>query len=157
MERLVLAAVLVAAAALVAFVLRRRTATAPPTQAKWAVPVQLDRDDFAAREPPWLVAVFTSATCDSCVEAVAKAKVLASPQVGFQEIAYQDRRDLHTRYGVEAVPTIVMADAEGVVQASFVGVPSATDLWAALAQARSAESGGQDPYPSTGPPPTNDG
>jgi protein-disulfide isomerase len=137
-ERLILAAVLVAVAAAAAFVLRRRTATAPPTQAKWAVPTQLDRDDFASRELAWLVVVFTSATCDSCVEAVAKARVLASPQVGFQEVAYQDRKHLHTRYGVEAVPTIVMADAEGVVQASFVGVPSATDLWAALAEARSA-------------------
>lgn len=137
MERLLLAAVLVAVAAAAAFVLRRRTATAPPTQAKWAVPTQLDRDDFEARHLAWLVVAFTSATCDSCLEAVAKASVLASPQVGFQEVAYQDRKDLHTRYGVEAVPTIVMADADGVVQASFVGVPSATDLWAALAAARS--------------------
>jgi len=130
--------VLVAVAAGVAFVLRRRTGTAPPTQPRWAVPNQLDRDDFVAPERPWLVAVFTSATCDSCVEATTKGAVLASPQVGFQEIAFQDRKDLHDRYGVEAVPTIVMADAEGVVQASFVGVPSATDLWAALAQAREA-------------------
>lgn len=138
MERLLLAGVLVAMAAAAAFVLRRRTATAPPTQAKWAVPTQLDRDDFAARDLAWLVVVFTSATCDSCTEAVAKAAVLASPQVGFQEVAYQHDKDLHTRYGVEAVPTIVMADVEGVVQRSFVGVPSATDLWAALAEARSA-------------------
>lgn len=140
MERLLLAALLVAVAAGAAFVLRRRAATAPPTQAKWAVPTQLDRDDFTGGDHEWLVVVFTSATCDSCVEAVAKGRVLASPQVGFQEVAYQDRKDLHARYGVEAVPTIVMADAEGVVQASFVGVPSATDLWAALAEARSTAS-----------------
>jgi len=132
------AGVLVAVAAAAAFVLRRRTTTAPPTQAMWAVPSQLDRDDFEARDLAWLVVVFTSATCDSCAEAVAKAAVLASPQVGFQEVAYQDSKDLHTRYGVEAVPTIVLADAEGVVRRSFVGVPTATDLWAALADARSA-------------------
>ncbi|HUR17709.1 MAG TPA: hypothetical protein VMZ51_02080 [Acidimicrobiales bacterium] len=140
MERLALAAILMGVAAAAAFVLRRRAATAPPTQAKWAVPTQLDRDDFSAGELEWLVVVFTSATCDSCMEAVAKSQVLASPQVGFQEVTYQDRKDLHTRYGVEVVPTIVMADAQGVVQASFVGVPSATDLWAALAAARSAPS-----------------
>lgn len=138
MERLLLAAFLVIVAAGAAFLLRRRATTAPPTQAKWAVPTQLDRDDFAAADREWLVVVFTSATCDSCKEAVAKAMVLASPRVGFQEVAYQDRKDLHTRYGVEAVPTIVMADGEGVVQASFVGAPTATDLWAALAEARSA-------------------
>lgn len=140
MERLLLAALLVAVAAAVAFVLRRRATTAPPTQAKWAVPTQLDRNEFAEPDLDWLVVVFTSATCDSCKEAVAKARVLASPQVGFQEVAYQDRKDLHTRYGVEAVPTTLMADAEGVVQASFVGAPSATDLWAALAEARSTPS-----------------
>ncbi|HUP69508.1 MAG TPA: hypothetical protein VM142_06795 [Acidimicrobiales bacterium] len=137
MERLLLAALLVAVAAAVAFVLRRRATTAPPTQAKWAVPTQLDRNDFAEPDLDWLVVVFTSATCDSCKEAVAKGRVLASPQVGFQEVAYQDAKVLHTRYGVEAVPTTVMADAEGVVQASFVGAPTATDLWAALAEARS--------------------
>ena len=135
-----LAALLVAVAAAVAFVLRRRATTAPPTQAKWAVPTQLDRNDFADPHLDWLVVVFTSATCDSCKEAVAKGRVLASPQVGFQEVAYQDAKVLHTRYGVEAVPTTVMADAEGVVQASFVGAPTATDLWAALAEARSAPS-----------------
>lgn len=140
MERLVLAAGLVVLAAGAALVLRRRAATAPPTQARWAVPAQLDRDDFDARDLEWLVVVFSSATCESCLEATTKARVLASPQVGFQEIAYQDRKDLHTRYGVEAVPTTVLADAEGVVQASFVGGVTATDLWAALAQARSAAS-----------------
>lgn len=146
MERLLLAAVLVAVAAAAAFVLRRRAVTAPPTQAKWAVPAQLDRDDFAARDLDWLVVVFTSATCDTCIEAVAKARVLASPQVGVQDVAYQDRKDLHSRYGVEAVPTIVIAGADGIVQASFVGTPSATDLWAALAEARA------DP---DAPPPTD--
>lgn len=140
MDRLVLAAVLVVLAAGAAVVLRRRAATAPPTQAKWAVPTQLDRDDFEARHLEWLVVVFSSATCDSCIEAVAKARVLASSQVGFQEIAYQEGKDLHTRYGVEAVPTTLLADGEGVVQGSFVGSVTATDLWAALARARSASS-----------------
>ncbi len=140
MERFLLAAVLVVIAAGSAVVIRHRAATAAPTQAKWAVPTQLDRDDFESRDLEWLVVVFSSVTCDSCMEAVAKARVLASPQVGFQEIAYQDRRDLHTRYGVEAVPTTLLADGEGVVQASFVGSVTATDLWAALAQARTAAS-----------------
>lgn len=135
MQRLVIVAVLVALAVTVAFVLDRRR-PAPPTQPRWAVPTQLDRDDFADRARPWLVVVFTSATCESCERATAKAQVLRSPWVGYQEVSYQDAKDLHDRYAVEAVPTIVMADHEGVVRASFVGVPTATDLWAALAQAR---------------------
>ena len=48
----------------------------------------------------------------------------------------QARKDLHQRYAIEAAPTILIADHEGVVHASFVGTPSATDLWAAVAEAR---------------------
>ena len=151
MERLTVAAALVALAAAAALLLRRRR-PAPPTQPSWAVPVQLDRADFSGADRPWLVAVFTSSACASCQRATAKACVLASPQVVFEEIAYQDRKDLHERYGIEAVPTIVMADADGVVRKSFVGVPSATDLWAALAEARQP---GASPEPDLGQPKTS--
>ena len=133
--RLAVAAVLVVAAFIVAKVVERRRPD-PPTQPRWAVPTQLDRADFAEPAMPWLVVVFTSATCESCARATAKARVLASPEVAYQEVAWQDHPDLHERYSIEAAPTIVLADREGVVRASFVGVPSATDLWAAVAEAR---------------------
>ena len=145
-ERLIVAVVLVALAAGAAFLLRRRR-PAPPTQAHWPVPTQLDRQDFEGTDRSWLVAVFTSSACDSCQRATAKASVLASLQVAYQEVSYQQRKDLHERYGIEAVPTIVMADDEGVVRASFVGVPSATDLWAAMAEARQP---GTSPEPGLG-------
>lgn len=146
MERLVVAAVLVAVAVAVALLVRRRRPSAP-TQPRWAVPTQLDRRDFDGLGVPWLVVVFTSSGCDSCRRATEKAKVLASGAVSYQEVAYEDRKDLHRRYAVEAVPTIVMADGEGMVRASFVGVPSATDLWAALAEAREP---GTTPEPGLG-------
>ena len=148
MERLTVAVALIALAAAVAFLLRRRRSS-PPTQAHWPVPAQLDRRDFHGEQSPWLVAVFTSAACDSCQRATAKAAVLDSAQVAYQEVSYQERRDLHERYRVEAVPTTVMADPEGVVKASFVGVPSATDLWAAMAEARQP---GTSPEPDLGHP-----
>jgi hypothetical protein len=147
-ERLLIAAALVAAAVLVAFVVERRR-PAPPTQSHWAVPGQLDRQDFAGQDQPWLVAVFTSSVCESCARATAKASVLASPQVAYQDVSFQERPDLHQRYGIEAVPTIVVADPDGVVRASFVGVPTATDLWAALAEARKP---GASPEPGLGRP-----
>ena len=147
MERFVIAALLVAIGVVVAVVLERRR-PAPPTQSRWAVPTQLDRDDFADRgSVPWLVAVFTSSTCESCGRATAKAAVLASPVVAYEEVPYQSRKDLHERYHVEAVPCIVVADPEGVVRASFIGVPTATDLWAAVAEAREP---GSSPEPELG-------
>lgn len=135
MDRLIVAAVVVALAVMVAVVLDRRRPDAP-TQARWAVPSQLDRADFARPEAPWLVALFTSATCDSCAQVVAKAGPLESPDVAVQEVDFAVRADLHRRYGIDAVPCIVVADAEGVVRASHIGPATATDLWATLAEVR---------------------
>jgi hypothetical protein len=133
MDRLVLAAILVVVAVAVAWVLRRRR-PAPPTQPRWPVPGQVDRADFDRPDAPWLVAVFTSATCQSCEDVLAKASVLASEQVAVQDVSFQTRKDLHRRYSIEAAPTIVVADRDGVVQASFVGPPSTTELWATMAE-----------------------
>jgi hypothetical protein len=146
-ERVVVALVLIAVAVAVAVVLERRK-PAPPTQPKrWDVPTQLDRDDFEGRDRAWLVAVFTSSTCESCERVLPKAAVLASAEVAVVDVPYQSRKDLHARYGVDVVPTLVVADPEGVVRASFVGVPTATDLWAAVAEAREP---GSSPEPDLG-------
>ncbi|CAN5490800.1 hypothetical protein BH20ACT2_BH20ACT2_17780 [soil metagenome] len=128
--------VLAAAAIVVAVVVERRRRPDPPTQPTWAVPAQLDRADFASPEVPWLVVVFSSTTCLSCGATWEKARHLASPAVAVQEVEVGARRDLHDRYGIEAVPTVVVADADGVVRASFLGPPTATDLWAAVAEVR---------------------
>jgi hypothetical protein len=137
-ERVLLAAVVVVVAVVVAVILERRRPEAP-TQGNWAVPAQLDRADFARPDAPWLVAVFTSATCASCAKAVEQAKVLASDSVAVDEAEVKARPDLHRRYHIDAVPIIVVADAEGVVRTSFTGPPSATDLWAAVATVRDGE------------------
>ncbi len=135
MERLLVAAVVVAIAAVVAVLVERRRPQ-PPTQGQWPVPTQLDRTDFERPDAAWLVVVFSSATCDSCADAVAKSRALASDAVVVEEVEATARADIHRRYSIQAVPTVVVADAEGVVKASFVGPPSATDLWAAVAEAR---------------------
>ena len=134
------AVVLVLAAVAVAVVLDRRRPPAP-TAARWVVPSKVDRLDFSRPEAPWLVAVFSSATCASCAAVVAKARPLESDEVAVEEVEYGARRDLHRRYGVDAVPCIVVADAGGVVRASFIGPATATDLWATLADLRDKSDG----------------
>ena len=52
------------------------------------------------------------------------------------EVEAGARPDLHRRYRIEAVPITVVADRAGVVRASFIGPATATDLWAAVADAR---------------------
>ena len=140
-ERLVIAVLVVAVAALVAVMLERRRPQAP-TQGRWTAPTQLDRADFERPTVPWLVAVFTSAACQTCAQAMAKAQALASDEVAVQEVEVKARPDLHRRYAIDAVPITVVADSEGVVRRSFVGPATATDLWAGVAEVRGEDQGG---------------
>lgn len=138
MIQVLVAAAVVAVAAGVALVARRRMQVEPPTQPTFDVPTQLDRSDFAEPGAPWLVAVFTSATCDACALVTAKAEALASREVAVQVLPYQTERALHDRYRIDAVPALVLADGDGVVRYSVLGPVTATDLWAEVARAREA-------------------
>jgi len=136
MDRVIVALVIVAVVAVVAVVARRRRVPDAPTQRRFTAPEQLDRNDFDRPEAPWLVAVFSSATCDVCAQVVDKAKVLDCADVAVVEVEYSANRELHERYSIDAVPTLVVADAQGVAVATFLGPMTATDLWAAVAEAR---------------------
>ena len=136
MVRLVLAVAIVALAAGVASIVSRRRRSDPPTQPRQAIPAQLDRTDFADPNAAWLVAVFSSETCKTCADVIHKAEVLRSADVTVDVVPFQSRRDIHARYAIDAVPCLVIADADGAVRAGFLGPVTATDLWAAVAEAR---------------------
>lgn len=135
MLRVVIVVAVVAVAFAVALLAQRR-APRPPVRSGHAGPDQLDRADFANASAPWLIAVFTSRTCDACADTWRKAQVLESSDVAVQEIEFQRDRRLHDRYAIEAVPLVLVVDDGGVVRSSFVGPVSATHLWAAVAEAR---------------------
>ena len=147
MDRLIIAAVIVAAVAVVALLARVRRTPDAPTQRRFTVPQQLDRADFTRPDAPWLVAVFTSATCDVCAAVVDRAQVLESNQVAVVEIEYGGDKQLHEKYDIDAVPSVVVCDAAGVTRASFLGPVNSTDLWAAVAEARDP---GSTPEPDLG-------
>jgi hypothetical protein len=125
----------VAGAAAIAGFFSRRLRDAP-TQSAFAVPTQLDRTDFVQPTAPWLVAVFTSATCNTCADIETKARALESQSVAVHVAEFGSQRALHERYHIDAVPTLLIANSDGVVRQSFVGAVTATDLWAALARVR---------------------
>jgi hypothetical protein len=132
--------VLLAVAGGVAFYLeRRRKATAAPMRDTYPVPRQLFRQDFPQAEAPWLVALFSSRTCDSCAVMRQKVLALGSSEVAVCDIEFTESRGLHERYQISGVPMVLIADSEGVVRQSFVGSVSATDLWAAVAGIRTDE------------------
>lgn len=140
MIQVVIAAVVLVAAVAVGVVLRRRRVVDAPTQPEFSAPAQIDRADFSSATAPWLVAVFSSASCEACADVVSKAVVLASDDVAVVEVEYPAATAMHRKYHIDAVPIVVIADSAGVVRANFVGPVTATDLWAAVAAARDATS-----------------
>jgi hypothetical protein len=144
--RLIVAAVLVVVAGVIAWRLRAQQTT-DPVRASGEVPRQLQRADFPRADAPWLVVVFSSATCEGCAAIAAKVAVLDSADVATCEVEYGADRALHDRYAIDSVPLVVVADREGITRAAFLGPTSATDLWAALAELRSP---GSTPEPDLG-------
>lgn len=136
MTRLVIAAGIVILAVVIAQWVQSRRRLDPPTQPRRHVPTQMDRDDFAHPERPWALVVFTSETCGVCADIASKAQVLDSQQVAVSIVGYEGHSDLHQRYHIDSVPTLVIADHEGAVRYGIVGAISATDLWAAMASVR---------------------
>ena len=135
MDRLLLLVLVAATAGTLAHLVQRRRPDAP-VRTGWSVPQQLDRRDFDRPDAPWLVAVFTSATCDTCGSVVEVARPLESQAVAFQEVEAGERRDLHDRYAVDAVPMVLLVDGVGVVRDHHLGPVTATHLWESLAELR---------------------
>lgn len=146
MDRVLLVLGALAIAGAFAVALGRRTAA--PSSNTHHVPSVLDRRDFIQPDAPWLVAVFTSSTCDTCAGVWERAELLASDVVACQRIDFQDDTSLHERYRIDGVPTLVVADADGAVRRAFLGPVTATDLWAAVADER--EPGSVPPDCHTG-------
>jgi len=145
-SRIVIGVVILVAVGGLARWLQRRPPEAPPRDV-YPVPKQLDRDDFPRADAAWLVALFSSAACDSCRGLGPKLMPLESSDVVVCEIKAEDRGDLHRRYDLAAIPTTIVADADGVVRRAFVGAFTATDLWAAVAEVRDP---GSTPEPDLG-------
>jgi hypothetical protein len=123
----VLVAAVTALAVLIAAAVNHRRPDAPSTPT-FAVPQQVDREDFDDPGSPWLLALFTSATCMSCQEAREVVLPLDFGDLTVQDIVYPTRSDLHERYHIDAVPAVVLADAEGVVTWSYVGAPPSSAI-----------------------------
>ena len=136
MERVLLVVVLAAAAVAVALLIERRRRPAAPTNLRHTLPTQLDRRDFERPDAPWLLAVFTSATCQACGGVWDKARLLASDEVAVQDVEATAAREIHRKYAIDAVPAVVVADRSGAVRAGFLGPVTATDLWATVAELR---------------------
>jgi hypothetical protein len=134
--RVALVVAILAAASAAAALLERRRATRRPVTARAAVPQQVDRADFARPDAPWLVVLFSSSACESCASMATRLAPLASPTTAVDDVEFTARRDVHEKYGIDAVPVVGVYDADGVVHAEFVGPTPADRIWAAVTALR---------------------
>ena len=106
----------------IAFLVNRRGPDAPSTP-RFAAPQQLDRADFDDPSRPWLLALFSSSTCLSCHDARSMLSEVTFGSVVVQDLPVETDKPIHDRYGVDAVPIVVLADRDGVVRWSWLGAP----------------------------------
>lgn len=137
MTRVVILAVLVIAAVVIAYFLQRRRPE-PPSAPSYRAPAQLDRNDFVGPASLPFVVVFGSTTCNTCPvvwEEVEAIHTAAGPEPGYliERIDVQTDPRRHERYKIDGVPTTLVADADGVVTASFFGPLRDGALAAAIA------------------------
>ena len=136
MTQIIIVAVVAAIALAVGWFVQRRAPAPPIAPTRHVLPEQLDRADFARPDAPWLVVVFSSATCETCAKVWTSAQLTASDAVEVQNVEVQSDPELHERYNITAVPSVVIADADGVSRGSFLGPPTSAELWAKLAEVR---------------------
>jgi hypothetical protein len=136
MERILIGIIIAAVAGGFAAWAARRDRVEVAAPAAHHVPTALNREDFSNPARPWLVVVFTSASCSTCEETWMRAQHLDAEAVAVQEVEVGRDGDLHERYGIDAVPTTVIADGDGVVRGSFLGPVTTTHLWAKVAELR---------------------
>ncbi|MDH3754979.1 MAG: hypothetical protein OEU32_14000 [Acidimicrobiia bacterium] len=133
MTRILIAIALVVGSVALAAIIQRRRPDAP-TQGRGHVPDQLDRADFDRPDAPLAVIVFTSATCATCSAVWRRALALVDSRIVAQEVEAGADAALHERYEIDAVPLAVVADASGVVRASFLGPISDHELEAVVSR-----------------------
>jgi hypothetical protein len=141
MLRIAIGVALLVVALIIAFVAERRRRDGSPIRDAHPVPRQLYRADFPRPDALWLVALFSSQTCDSCASMREKVRALGATDVVVCDLEFSAERALHERYEISGVPMVLIADAEGVVRESFVGPATAQELREALSRARAATPG----------------
>jgi len=136
MTQIIIVAAVAAVALAAGWYMQHQAPDAPTGPTNHRAPSQVDRADFTRPQTPWLVVVFTSATCNTCAKVWTSTQLVESDDVAIQNVEVAKNADLHERYSITAVPTTIIVDPHGVSRASFLGPPTYADLWAKLAEVR---------------------
>lgn len=128
MSGAILTAALVGGAAAAVGLLLRRRGSQHGGLDLHGVPVRLEPADLGLSPSEWTLVVFTDSECASCASTVAAAREMTAGRVALVEVDYRVRSDLHEKYRVDAVPTLLLVGDDGIVDSWFVGPPADEDL-----------------------------
>lgn len=134
MERYLIALGVLAAALVIAGFLRGRRKPAVAPSRDWHLPSHIEPSDVGAGAGRWAVVLFSSTTCETCRSVRDAAAPLESDTVAVVDVPYQSRRDLHDRYGIEAVPATVVMAPDGDVRAAWIGVIEPGHFWSVVSE-----------------------
>lgn len=84
-------------------------------------PARLRRSDFKNPDADWLVVLFSSSTCASCEAVWDEVAAYESSRIAVDNIESLLQRQLHRRYHIESVPTVVIANPAGTVRFAHIG------------------------------------
>lgn len=127
MSRLIITLALLAVVGALAYVYQNRRATAQVATAN-PLPSHVDRSAFIAPNAPWLLVVFSSASCLACADVWKHAQGFEQANVAVQEVEVLADPELHGAYNIDSVPSTLVVDAQGIVKADFVGPLSPADI-----------------------------
>lgn len=127
MERLLITLLVAAVAIGGAALFNHRRNRPAPTVMPGKPPDEVARDEFVSPEAPWLIAVFSSATCMACAAVWDDIRRFETPRVVTQNVELTADPRLHKRYRIDSVPTTVVVDTSDSVRLSFVGPLSPKD------------------------------
>ncbi|MBN39682.1 MAG: hypothetical protein CL457_03315 [Acidimicrobiaceae bacterium] len=113
-------------AIIVAYIANNRR-TDSPSVPKGSLPIQVDRRDFDMPDMKWLLVFFSSESCSSCIQVREILSGIPMNSIHIQEVSFPQGNNLHSRYAINSVPIVLIANLEGVVIWSYAGVPP-TDL-----------------------------
>ena len=120
---LILFLLLGAFAVVVAYIVNNRRKDSPSVP-KGSLPIQLDRNDFDKPGIKWLLVFFSSESCSSCIQVREILNDINRNTIHIQEVDFPREKSLHSRYAIDSVPIVLIANLEGVVVWSYAGVPS---------------------------------
>ena len=106
----------------VAYIANNRR-TDSPSVPKSSLPIQVDRNDFEMPGMKWLLVFFSSESCSSCIQVREILSDIPLNSIHIQEVSFPQEKNLHTRYAINSVPIVLIANLEGVVIWSYAGVP----------------------------------